>query len=183
MEFSFLYAIPRTAALDSFFLAVTNIAGSYGQLWLIVAAVLLIFKSTRKAGAAVLLAYAAVCLMGQYGLKNLISRPRPCQIDLDFALLVSRPSSSSFPSTHSAWAFGAATAIFMQHKKPGVAAFIAAALIAFSRMYLFLHFPTDVLAGIALGTALGLLANWIAGRIWKTADKSSKAVLGTAEKK
>lgn len=124
MEFSILYAIPHTAVLGSFFLAVTNIAGSYGQLWVIVAAVLLIFKSTRKAGVAVLFAYAAVFLIGQYGLKNLISRPRPCQIDLDFTLLVSRPSSSSFPSTHSAWAFGAATAIFMQHKKAGVAAFI-----------------------------------------------------------
>ena len=176
MEFSFLYAIPRTAVLDGFFLAVTNIAGSYGQLWVIVAAVLMIFKKTRKAGVAVLFAYAAVFLIGQYGLKNLISRPRPCQIDLDFTLLVSRPSSSSFPSTHSAWAFGAATAIFMQHKKAGVAAFIAAALIAFSRLYLFLHFPTDVLAGIALGIALGVLANWITGRIWKIADKSNKAV-------
>ena len=175
MEFSFLYAIPRTSVLDSFFLVVTKIAGSYGQLWVIVAAVLLVFKKTRKAGVAVLLAYAAVFLIGQYGLKNLVSRPRPCQIDLDFALLVDRPSSSSFPSTHSAWAFGAATAVFMQHKKSGIAAFIAAALIAFSRMYLFLHFPTDVLAGIVLGIALGMLANWITGRIWKTADQRKNA--------
>ncbi len=176
MEFSFLYAIPRTAVLDSFFLAVTKIAGSYGQLWVIVAAVLLVFKKTRKAGVAVLLAYAAVFLIGQYGLKNLVSRPRPCQMDLDFALLVDRPSSSSFPSTHSAWAFGAATAVFMQHKKSGIAAFIAAALIAFSRMCLFLHFPTDVLAGIVLGIALGVLANWITGRIWKTVDQRKNAV-------
>ena len=171
MEFSFLYAIPRTTALDSFFLAVTKIAGAYGQLWVIVAAVLLVFKKTRKAGVAVLLAYAAVFLIGQVGLKNMFSRPRPCQIDLDFALLVDRPSSSSFPSTHSAWAFGAAAAIFMQHKKSGVAACIAAALIAFSRMYLFLHFPTDVLAGIALGVALGVLANWITSRIWNIVDQ------------
>ena len=171
MEFSFLYAIPRTAAFDSFFLAVTKIAGSYGQLWVIVAAILLVFKKTRKAGVAVLLAYAAVFLIGQCGLKNLVSRLRPCQIDLDFALLVDRPSSSSFPSTHSAWAFGAATAVFMQHKKSGIAAFIAAALIAFSRMYLFLHFPTDVLAGIILGIALGVLATWITRRIWKTVDQ------------
>jgi undecaprenyl-diphosphatase len=135
----------------------------------------LVFKKTRKAGVAVLLAYAAVFLIGQFGLKNLVSRPRPCQIDLDFALLVDRPSSSSFPSTHSAWAFGAATAVFMQHKKSGIAAFIAAALIAFSRMYLFLHFPTDVLGGIVLGIALGMLANWITGRIWKTADQRKNA--------
>ncbi|MBQ8137242.1 MAG: hypothetical protein IJ174_07410, partial [Clostridia bacterium] len=86
MEFSFLYAIPRTPVLDSFFLAVTNIAGSYGQLWVIVAAVLLIFKKTRKAGVSVLSAYVMVFLVGQYGLKNQISRPRPCQIDLDYVV-------------------------------------------------------------------------------------------------
>ena len=61
-------------------------------------------------------------LVGQMGLKNLFSRPCPCQIDHAFELLVTRPSSSSFPSTHSAWAFSAATAIFMRHKKLGALA-------------------------------------------------------------
>ena len=56
MEFSFLYAIPRTAFLDSFFLAVTKVAGSYGELWVIIAAALLLFRKTRKAGAAMILA-------------------------------------------------------------------------------------------------------------------------------
>jgi len=167
MEFSFLYAIPRTQVLDSFFLGLTRVAGSYGQLWLIIAALLLIFKGTRKAGISVVIAYLAVYLLGQIVLKQLISRPRPCQIDQTFAMLVARPSSSSFPSTHSAWAFGAATAIFMQHRKLGAAAYAVAALIAFSRMYMFLHFPTDVLFGTALGIALGVLAHWITKALWK----------------
>ena len=167
MEFSFLYAIPRTEMLDSFFLGLTRVAGSYGQLWLIVAALLLIFKKTRKAGVSVLIAYLAVFLIGQLALKNLFSRPRPCQIDEAFALLVARPSSSSFPSTHSAWAFGAATAIFMQHRKMGVAAYVVAALIGFSRLYMFLHFPTDVLFGMVLGIALGVLAHRITMVLWK----------------
>ena len=59
MEISFLYAIPHTAVLDRFFLSVTKIAGSYGQLWMIVAVVLLVFKKTRRAGVAVLLAYGS----------------------------------------------------------------------------------------------------------------------------
>ena len=167
MEFSFLYAIPRTTLLDSFFLGLTKIAGSYGQLWVIVAALLLIFKKTRKAGVSVLIAYLAVFLIGQLALKNLFSRPRPCQMDEAFALLVARPSSSSFPSTHSAWAFGAATAIFMQHRKMGVAAYVVAALIGFSRLYMFLHFPTDVLFGMVLGIALGVLAHRITMVLWK----------------
>ena len=171
MEFSFLYAIPRTEVLDSFFLGLTRVAGSYGQLWLIIAALLLIFKKTRKAGMSVLIAYLAVYLLGQIILKQLISRPRPCQIDQAFALLVARPSSSSFPSTHSAWAFGAATAIFMRHRKLGTAAYAVAALIAFSRLYMFLHFPTDVLFGAAMGMALGVLAHWIMKTLWKKLDR------------
>ena len=171
MEFSFLYAIPRTEVLDSFFLGLTRVAGSYGQLWLIIAALLLIFKGTRRAGISVVIAYMAVYLLGHIILKQLISRPRPCQIDQAFALLVARPSSSSFPSTHSAWAFGAATAIFMRHRKLGSAAYAVAALIAFSRMYMFLHFPTDVLFGAALGIALGVLAHWITKALWKKLDR------------
>ena len=175
MEFSFLYAIPRTTLLDSFFLGLTKIAGSYGQLWVIVAALLLIFKKTRKAGVSVLIAYLAVFLIGQLALKNLFSRPRPCQMDEAFALLVARPSSSSFPSTHSAWAFGAATAIFMQHRKMGVAAYVVAALIGFSRLYMFLHFPTDVLFGMVLGIALGVLAHRITMVLWKKISRSDNA--------
>ena len=163
MEFSFLYAIPRGSLLDSFFLGVTKIAGSYGQLWVVIALLLLIFKRTRHAGVAMLIAYIGVFLLGQLGLKNLFSRPRPCQIDTAFPLLVSRPSSSSFPSTHSAWAFGGATAIFLQHRKAGIAAYVAAILIGFSRLYLFLHFPTDVLFGAAMGVALGFAADRITG--------------------
>lgn len=157
MEFSFLYAIPRSDMLDGFFLAVTKLAGSYGQLWLVVGAALLLFRKTRKAGAAVILSYVGVYVFGQMILKHLFARPRPCQLDRTFALLVDRPGSSSFPSTHSAWAFGGATAIFLNHKRAGLAVLLLAALIAFSRLYLFLHFPTDVLAGAALGVCMGIL--------------------------
>lgn len=160
MEFSILYAIQnlRCDWLDSFILTVTNIMGSYGQCWLVVAALLLCFRRTRKAGLAVLLSYVLVFLVGQYGLKDLIARPRPCHIDETVALLISRPGSYSCPSTHSAWAFGAATAIFMHHKKLGIAALAAAVLIGFSRMYLFVHFPTDVLFGAVLGAACAFAA-------------------------
>ena len=122
MELSILYGIPRTELLNSFFLTVTKIAGSYGQLWVFVALALLIPKKTRMTGIAVLISYAGVYLFGQMILKNLISRPRPCHVDQAFEMLVARPSSSSFPSTHSAWAFAAATAIFMKYKKAGIAA-------------------------------------------------------------
>ena len=176
MELSFLYAIPRTALLDTFFLGVTKLAGSYGQIWVLTGIALLLFKKTRAAGAAVLISYVCVFLFGQYFLKNLVSRPRPCQIDQAFPLLVKRPSSSSFPSTHSAWAFAGATAIYLNHKKAGIAVYFAAALIAFSRLYLFVHFPTDVLAGAVFGVIMGILAvklyRWIESR-YKGMDTQS----------
>ena len=161
MELSFLYGIPRTELLDTFFLIVTKIAGSYGQLWVVVGLAFLIPKKTRWTGIAVLISYVGVYIFGQMILKNLISRPRPCHVDQAFEMLVARPSSSSFPSTHSAWAFAAATAIFMKYKKAGIAAFVMAAIIAFSRMYMFLHYPTDVLCGIVFGIILGIVADKI----------------------
>ena len=86
-------------------------------------------------------------------LKPLAARPRPCWIDEQVKLLVAAPKDYSFPSGHSAASFAAAVSIFVMHKKEG-----AAALIAFSRLYLFVHFPTDVLAGIAVGFICAFLA-------------------------
>ena len=158
MDFSILYAIQgmRSPVLDSFILALTGLMGSYGQIWLVVGAALCIFKKTRRCGVAVLISYALVFLVGQFGLKDLIARARPCHLDETVKLLVKRPSSYSCPSTHTAWAFAAATSILMYFRKPGVVVMLAAALIGFSRLYLFVHFPTDVLFGAALGVALAL---------------------------
>lgn len=164
MEFDILYAIQtiRTDGLDRFIQALTSVAGSYGQIWLILAAVLCLFPKTRRGGIAVFVSYALVFIVGQLALKDLIARPRPCHIDETVALIVSRPLSFSCPSTHTAWSFGAATAIAMNNKRIGIAAFAAAALIAFSRLYLFVHFPTDVLLGMALGALSGVCATYAA---------------------
>lgn len=159
MDFSILYAIQnlRNPVLDDFILALTNIMGSYGQIWLIAGVVLCILKKTRKCGAAVLISYVLVFLVGQFGLKDLIARARPCHLDETVELLVTRPSSFSCPSTHTAWAFAAATSIFLYFRKSGTVVMAVAALIGFSRMYLFVHFPTDVLLGAVLGIVLALI--------------------------
>ena len=160
MEFSILYAIQNmhNPALDSFILNLTKIMGSYGQIWLLTGVVLCIFKKTRKCGAAVLISYVLVFIVGQYGLKDLIARPRPCQLDETVKLLVKRPSSFSCPSTHSAWAFAAATSILLYFRKAGIGVMIIAALIGFSRLYLFVHFPTDVAFGALLGTIMAIIS-------------------------
>lgn len=158
MDFDILYALQnlRCEFLDKFILALTWLVGDYGQLWAIVGALMLFFKKTRKCGIAVLVSYALVFLGGQYVLKDLIARERPCVIDQTVELLVARKTSYSCPSTHTAWAFAAATSIFLHFKKWGIGLFVVAAVIGFSRLYLFMHFPTDVLFGAVLGAAFAV---------------------------
>ena len=162
IDFDILHAIQhlRGDFLDTVMVALTNIVGSYGYLWIAVGVIMCIFKKTRKCGAAVLVSYIFVYLGGNLLLKDLIARPRPCHIEQSVELLVKRPSSYSCPSTHTAWSFGAATAICMELKKKwGIPAMILAALIGFSRMYLFVHFPSDVLFGAVLGVVFGIAAS------------------------
>lgn len=160
--------------MNNFFLILTKIAGDYGHLWLILGALFCIFPKTRKCGFAVLLGYALVYVLGQFVLKDLIARPRPCHIDQSVALLLKRPSSYSCPSTHSAWAFAAATAVLLNHKKTGLAVLAVALLIAFSRLWLFVHFPTDVLAGMALGIVCGIGADFIIKKIFSAIGRKQR---------
>ena len=174
MDFDILYAIQnlRCAFLDSFILGLTWLVGDYGQLWAVVGAVMLFFKKTRKCGIVVLVSYALVFLGGQFVLKDLIARERPCVIDQTVELIVARKTSYSCPSTHTAWAFAAATSIFLHFKKWGIALFAVAAVIGFSRLYLFMHFPTDVLFGAVLGAALAIGAYYLVNVLYK--KKSAK---------
>ena len=178
MDFSILYAIQtlRGPVMDALILGLTNIMGSYGQIWLVVGAALCLFPKTRRCGVAVLLSYGLVFLVGQYGLKDLIARPRPCHLDQTVELLIKRPSSYSCPSTHTAWAFAAAASVWMYFKKPGAVLLAVSALIGFSRMYLFVHFPTDVMFGAVLGVALAVLTVWALNRLcnWLAARRTAQ---------
>lgn len=162
-----LYAIAalRSPVLDALVLGLTTVMGSYGQIWPVLGVVLCLFPKTRRCGAAILVSYALVFVVGQYTLKDWIARPRPCHLDQSVELLVKYPSSYSCPSTHTAWAFAAATSVLLYFKRPGVVLMVVAALIGFSRMYLFVHFPTDVLFGAVLGAALALLTFWGLGKL------------------
>lgn len=86
-------------------------------------------------------------------------------------ILVKRPHGHSFPSGHTASAFAAAFALWLQNWKLGVPALVLAAFIAFTRLYLYVHFPTDVLGGLVLGLALGFFASWLVDSL---ANKSKK---------
>lgn len=158
MEFQILYALQElhTPLLNQIMIFVTKL-GDEGIFWIVLAVILLLFKKTRKCGLTIAVSMLLCYLLGNMFLKNVIARPRPCSIDPSVALLIPTPGEFSFPSGHTLHGFTAATAIFLHYKKPGIAAFILAALIAFSRMYLFVHFPTDILAGMILGIGVALL--------------------------
>lgn len=159
-EFSFLYFLQElhTPLLDSIMLFFTKI-GNVCMPWLAVAVIMLCFKKTRKCGIAILISLLLKELIGNLLLKNLIARDRPCWIDTTIPLLISAPSSYSFPSGHTFDGFAASVSILLYYKKAGIAAVIVAAIIAFSRMYLFVHFPTDVLASVVLGSLVAIIVH------------------------
>lgn len=134
---------------------------------------LLFFPKYRKWGIAMLCALLLTTLLGEGLLKHLIARPRPFMHYPDLALLIPPPSTYSFPSGHSAASFAAAVVLFRCRRSFGIPALILAALIAFSRLFLFVHYPTDVLAGILLGTAVGLLTCYLFRKFWQLRPVSS----------
>ena len=138
-----------------------NYAGEHGEIWIAFTLLLLLFRRTRKAGCAMATALVLYLVAGDCILKPLFARPRPCDVNTAITILVKRPHGHSFPSGHTASAFAAAFALWLQNRKLGVPALVLAAFIAFTRLYLYVHFPTDVLGGLVLGLALGALASWI----------------------
>ncbi len=157
MEFEILYAINElhNPILDKIMILITSL-GNAGLIWIGIAVFLLFIKKTRKCGALMLVSMILGLMLGNGFLKNLIARERPCWIDTNIALLIPNPHDFSFPSGHTLASFEAAVMIYMHNKKWGRISFILATLIAFSRMYLFVHFPTDIIGGAALGALISI---------------------------
>ena len=165
IEFGILYFLQslHTPWLDVFMKEITGL-GDSGIFWIITGIVLLCFKKTRVAGFCVILSLAVGFLMGNMILKNLVARERPCWIDTSIPLLIRNPKDYSFPSGHTLASFEGAVSIWLYNRKWGTAALVLAVLISFSRLYLFVHFPTDVLGGLFLGILIAVLVHWAVGR-------------------
>ncbi|MDD6661602.1 MAG: phosphatase PAP2 family protein [Lachnospiraceae bacterium] len=176
MELNILYAIQsiHNPVLDRVMVTVFNtLVGSMGQLWIVVGLVLLIIPKTRKCGAAVLLSFAVSFLIGNEFLKDMIARPRPCAVDSTIPLIVKKSTSFSCPSVHTYLAFSSAMAIFHYHKKAGIGVFVFAAMVGFSRMYFFVHYPTDVLFGVVLGIATAFVVCMLLDKIYGCMKRKS----------
>ena len=156
----------RCDILDSFFPAFTFL-GNSGWFFILTAVVMLFFKKTRKIGLAIGLALIFGLIFGNLTLKPLIARIRPFDLRPYIELIISKPSEFSFPSGHTLAAFETAAAIFMFNKKAGIYAIIFAVVMGFSRLYLYVHYPSDVIAGAVLGSLFGIVAAVIIRRIFR----------------
>lgn len=160
-------------ALD-FIMKALSIVGEGGMIWIALTLILFIPKKTRKTAAYTAAALIVMLLLNNILLKNLFHRVRPFDYDgwpnFIYPDIIKRPSSYSFPSGHTSSSFAAAAAIMITNKKIGVPALIFAAVMGFSRIYLFVHYFSDVLAGAVLGVAYGFIGYLILNAIIKFVD-------------
>ena len=157
-------------ALD-FLMPKITLLGNGGAIWLLAAVALLITKKYRRYGVYLLAGLAAGVLSGNVVLKNLIARPRPCWLDTSVQLLIANPTDYSFPSGHTLSSVIGATILTKADRRFGYAAIPLAALIAFSRLYLYVHFPTDILGAVVLGVAIGLAVCAAGNKLWTALAK------------
>ena len=142
--------------------------GNAGMIWILAAFIMVCFKKTRKCGFAVGTALIISLVLNNLILKNVVARERPFTVDPTIELLISKPRDFSFPSGHTLTGFASAAVIMYYHRKPyGWIALTLAAVIGFTRLYLRVHFPTDVLGGVIIGAVFGFLAIIVTEFVYK----------------
>ena len=147
----------RNEVLDVVMPIITSL-GNGGAIWIIITAILLIFNKTRNYGYMSVIALILCLLIGNLALKPFIARTRPFDINKVIDIIINKPKDFSFPSGHTMSSFAVATVLFYMDRKIGIIALILAILIGFSRLYLYVHFPSDVIVGMILGILVGIIA-------------------------
>lgn len=152
--------------LDVIFRIIT-LFGEAGIVPIVLAVVMMFFRKTRKAGIVMGCSLALGFLIGNLALKNIVARPRPYSVDTHIKLIVGELGDYSFPSGHTLATFECAVCLLLnKFKRAGIAALIIAVLVAFSRVYLYVHYPTDVIAGSILGTAFAFASYAIVSAVY-----------------
>lgn len=150
----------QTPFLDSVMVALSFL-GDGGLIWIVAIVAMLISKKYRRAGIASAISLLLCFFTGNYIIKPLVGRVRPCNVYPLVDLIIKRPEDFSFPSMHTATAFSVAIIILCANKKFGIPAVILAALITLSRVYLHVHYTTDIIVGAVFGTAFALFFYWM----------------------
>ncbi len=147
----------RSPIMDKI-MQVFTFMGNSGAVWLIIGILLIISKKHRTTGIMVMGALVICLIIGNLTLKPVIARARPCWVNTSVHLLVSSPQDYSFPSGHTMSSFAAAVVLFLRNRRWGLWALFTAAMIAFSRLYLYVHYPSDVVSGLILGIAVAFVS-------------------------
>jgi undecaprenyl-diphosphatase len=148
---------------------IITVLGDAGIFWMIWAAVLLFIKKYRKIGFGMAIAMSLGLLVCNIILKPAVCRIRPYDfqetLGITINLLIEKQHDFSFPSGHTIASFEACTVLLLGNKKMGIPATILAILIAFSRMYLYVHYPTDVIASVILGSLFGVIGYLVSHKV------------------
>ena len=163
----FIQEFIRNPVLTPVITVITSL-GNGGMIWILISLGLLIPKKTRPIGCMSILALLASLLINNMILKNLAARTRPYEVIEGLMPLVARPRDYSFPSGHTGSSFASAWVLYRKlPKRYGIPALILAGLIGLSRLYVGVHYPTDVLAGLFTGICCGIIALMLADMIDK----------------
>ncbi len=159
MEFEFrildLIQSIRTPIGDVIMPAVSAL-GNTGIIWILLACILLAVPKTRRSGVILMAALCWDVVLCDGILKHLFARIRPFDVNTAVQLLINKPRDFSFPSGHTAASFASVTALyFAKERRLWKPALVLACVIAFSRLYLYVHYPTDILGGIVVGITAG----------------------------
>jgi len=141
--------------------------GNKGLLWILFGLILLCLPNRRNCGAQILIALLLSLIFCNLLIKNWVARPRPFELNTVVQLLIMEPVDYSFPSGHTSAAFATAAVLWKNRCWERHVAFVVAVLMGFSRLYLYVHYPSDVLGGAVLGTMLGVAAVVIYRTLWK----------------
>lgn len=143
-----------------------------GIIWLVLGA-LIMWSGRRADGASMMLSVVLALCICDLVLKPIVDRDRPFD-ELDLDVLMSIPTTSSFPSGHTASAFAGAVSLLMIDRRWGIAALAYAALVALSRVYVCAHWPTDVMAGAVLGAAMAAIVFYAVRRCGSNRSESTE---------
>lgn len=154
---------------------IITVFGDAGIFWIAVAVLLLCIPKYRRIGLGMGIALILGLVVCNMTLKPIIGRIRPYDYELQqfgnqIHLLIAPLHDGSFPSGHTLASFEAATVLLMNNKKMGIPAMILAVLIAFSRLYLYVHYPSDVLVSVALGIGFAFIGNLLAPKVLAWAE-------------
>lgn len=155
----------RTPVGDVWMVFISRL-GNAGMIWILFTCLLLMIPRTRRWGSALAAALCLDAIICNILLKPMVCRIRPCDVNQTVQLIIARPADYSFPSGHTAASFAAVAALyFAGAKKWWKITLPLAILMAFSRMYLYVHYPTDVLGGMIVGRAAGYFGNRLAAHL------------------